>query len=110
MEQGTLPHPGTKRLGPTQITLSLLIDGVLKVTGNGEPLSYIWGTKKVASGLHTLKAVATNAAGNSSSATVPASKRITTSRGPRGRYRGLHPGFLECDYMVFDTGPGVKGL
>jgi thermitase len=54
------------------ITQSLYIDGVLKATGTGSTLSYNWNTRprNVAAGTHTIKAVAKDAAGNTSSASI----------------------------------------
>jgi subtilisin family serine protease len=48
----------------------IYIDGVLKVTDTAAPYTYSWNTKKSASGVHTIKATAWDAAGNSSSATI----------------------------------------
>lgn len=60
--------------GAAGITQSLYIDGVLKAKGTGGTLGYSWNTRKVAAGTHTLQAIATDAAGNKSSASVQATK------------------------------------
>jgi len=56
--------------GAAGITQSLYIDGTLKATGTGATLGYSWNTRKLASGTHTIQAVAKDAAGNTSTATV----------------------------------------
>lgn len=54
--------------------LSLYIDGALRSVTNAGSLSYSWNTRKVASGLHTLSAVAEDTAGNKASAVVEVKK------------------------------------
>lgn len=49
--------------------VSLYIDGALAATGNAA-LSYSWNARKAAAGLHTIKAVARDAAGNTSTKSV----------------------------------------
>ncbi|KQV84864.1 peptidase S8 [Massilia sp. Root351] len=56
--------------GAAGIRLSLYIDGSLKASGSGSSLSYSWNTKKEAVGTHTVQTRATDAAGNTSTATV----------------------------------------
>jgi hypothetical protein len=57
--------------GAAGIKLSIYVDDVLKASGAGSTLGYNWNTKpKNLSGLHTVKAVATDATGNSSSTSV----------------------------------------
>ncbi len=58
--------------GASGITQTVYIDGVLKATGTGSTLSYSWNTrpKNVATGTHTIRAVAKDKAGNTSSASV----------------------------------------
>lgn len=58
--------------GAPGITQTLYIDGVLKATGTGSTLSYNWNTRprNVAAGMHIIKAVAKDAAGNASSTSV----------------------------------------
>ena len=56
--------------GAAGISQTLYIDGVLKAQGAGAALAYSWNTRKVTLGLHTLKAVAKDAAGNTSTTTV----------------------------------------
>ena len=58
----------------TGLKQSLYIDGMLVASGTGGSLSYNWNTRKAASGAHAIKAVATDAAGNSASTTVTVSK------------------------------------
>ena len=58
--------------GAAGITQMLYIDGALKATGTGSTLSYNWNTrsKNLGAGTHTIKAVARDAAGNTSSTSV----------------------------------------
>ena len=50
--------------------LSLYVGGTLKATAVGGSLNFKWNTRKVASGTHTLTAVAEDAAGNRASSAV----------------------------------------
>jgi hypothetical protein len=61
--------------GAAGISQTLYIDGKLSAKGNGGTLSYNWNSRKVASGTHTIEAVARDAAGNSSSARVSVTTR-----------------------------------
>jgi len=54
--------------------LSLYVDGELKSSGNVSSTSYSWNTKKVASGAHTISAVATDTSGNRSTSTISVRK------------------------------------
>jgi len=58
--------------GAAGITHMLYIDGALKATGKGSTLGYSWNTrpKNVRAGTHTIRAVARDTAGNTSSASV----------------------------------------
>ncbi|KQW87274.1 peptidase S8 [Massilia sp. Root418] len=56
--------------GAAGIRLALYIDGSLKASGTGSSLAYSWNTKKEAAGTHTVQTRATDAAGNTSTATV----------------------------------------
>ncbi|WP_426161562.1 S8 family serine peptidase [Pseudoduganella sp. R-34] len=56
--------------GAAGINMSLYIDGQLKASGAGSSLSYSWNTRKLASGTHTVQAVARDAAGNTSTTSV----------------------------------------
>jgi hypothetical protein len=58
--------------GAAGITHMLYIDGTLKATGKGSTLGYSWNTrpKNVRAGTHTIRAVARDMAGNTSSASV----------------------------------------
>lgn len=60
--------------GAAGISQELYIDGVLKATGKGATLGYLWNTRTIASGTHTLTAVAKDKAGNASSSSVKVSK------------------------------------
>lgn len=60
--------------GPSGIVQSIYIDGELKATGTGTTLGFNWNTKKVISGMHTITAVAKDAAGNTSTASVQVSR------------------------------------
>lgn len=60
--------------GNAGIKQTLYIDGALKATATGATLSYSWNTRKLAGGAHTVTAVATDAAGNTSSVSVQVSK------------------------------------
>jgi hypothetical protein len=64
----------TDNAGAAGLRQSLYVDGALVASGTGGSLSYSWNTRKAASGAHSIKAVATDAAGNSSSTTVTVSK------------------------------------
>lgn len=54
-------------------SVSLYVDGALKATGNGS-LSYGWNSRKVNNGLHSIQAVARDAAGNSTTQTIQVTK------------------------------------
>ncbi|MBN9131742.1 MAG: peptidase S8, partial [Nitrosospira multiformis] len=58
--------------GTAGITYMLYIDGTLKATGKGSTLGYSWNTRpnNVRAGIHTIRAVARDMAGNTSSASV----------------------------------------
>jgi subtilisin family serine protease len=56
--------------GAAGINMSVYIDGQLKASGAGSSLSYSWNTRKLASGTHTVQAVAKDAAGNTSITSV----------------------------------------
>jgi thermitase len=60
--------------GPAGIQQSLYIDNVLVANASGGALSYSWSMNRVASGAHTIKVVARDAAGNASSATTTVTK------------------------------------
>lgn len=64
----------TDNSGAAGIRQVLYIDGVQKAIGTGGALSYSWNTRKIATGIHTVKAVATDAAGNSSTVQVVVTK------------------------------------
>ena len=52
----------------------IYVDGRLAASGSGGNLSYSWNTRKAASGSHTISAMAQDAAGNRSTASVAVSK------------------------------------
>lgn len=56
--------------GAAGISLKLYVDGTLKASGTGSSLAYTWNTRKIASGSHTVQAVAKDAAGNTSTTSV----------------------------------------
>jgi hypothetical protein len=60
---------------PVSAAQTLYIDGVLKAKASGGSLAYSWNTRKMKSGTHTLQAVARDAAGNSSTASVQVTTR-----------------------------------
>lgn len=64
----------TDNSGAAGISQTLYIDGVRKAHATGGSLAYNWNTRKVAAGMHTIQAVATDAAGNSSSTSVQVTK------------------------------------
>ncbi len=65
----TVSASATDNMGSAGITQSLYINGSLTTTATGGSLSYKWNTKNLRAGTYTLKVVARDAAGNSSSAT-----------------------------------------
>lgn len=62
--------------GAAGISQTLYIDGVLKARGTGGSLAYSWNTRKVKAGIHTLQAVAKDAAGNTGTTSV----QVTASK------------------------------
>ncbi|GCL65223.1 hypothetical protein AQPW35_43040 [Rubrivivax pictus] len=60
--------------GSAGIRQSLLINGQQVATATGGALSYSWNTRKLATGSHTITAVATDAAGNSMKTSVTVSR------------------------------------
>lgn len=60
----------TDNSGAAGITQKLYIDGGLRTTVTGGSLGYTWNVKKVASGTHTIKVTATDAAGNVASTQI----------------------------------------
>ena len=64
---------GSDNAGAAALQLTLYIDGKLVASGTGASLSYNWNTRKVASGIHTLQAVAQDAAGNKTSTSIQVS-------------------------------------
>jgi thermitase len=56
--------------GASGITQTLFIDGVQVAKATGGSLSYTWNSRKAAVGAHTVKAVAKDAAGNTSSTSI----------------------------------------
>ena len=64
---------GSDNGGTVALQQTLYIDGKLVASGTGASLSYNWNTRKVASGIHTLQAVAQDAAGNKTTASIQVS-------------------------------------
>ena len=60
--------------GAAGINKRLYIDGVLVTTASGASLSYGWNMNKVATGSHSLKVVANDAANNTTSVTTLVTK------------------------------------
>lgn len=56
--------------GAAGIRQQLYVDGKLAASGSGATLSYAWNTKRVKLGSHVLKAVGSDAAGNTASVSV----------------------------------------
>jgi hypothetical protein len=56
--------------GAAALRQTLYIDNVAVANGKGGTLAYNWRTRRTATGYHTLKVVATDAAGNWASASV----------------------------------------
>ena len=60
--------------GSSALQQTLYIDGKLVASGTGASLSYSWNTRKVSAGTHTLQAVAQDAAGNKTTASIQVNK------------------------------------
>ena len=60
--------------GNSALQQTLYIDGKLVASGTGASLSYSWNTRKVSAGTHTLQAVAQDAAGNKTTASIQVNK------------------------------------
>lgn len=60
--------------GASGIKQTLYIDGKMVASGSGSSLSFDWNTRKVSSGAHTIQAVAQDAAGNKTTASVQVRK------------------------------------
>lgn len=60
----------TDNAGSDGLSQSLYIDGTRVATSAGGSLSYRWNTRKASRGAHSIKAVAADAAGNSSIVTI----------------------------------------
>lgn len=65
----------TDNLGAVGLVQQLLVDGKLAAQGSGGTLAYSWNTRKLRAGMHTIRAVVRDAAGNSASSTVSVSVR-----------------------------------
>lgn len=70
----TVSVVGSDDRGTAALKQWLYLDGGLVASGTGGSLSYNWNTRKAAAGSHTLKAVAQDASGNTSTQTVTVSK------------------------------------
>ena len=71
----TVSVSATDNSGASGISESLYIDNALVASGKGGALAYTWRTKRAGSGNHVLKAVAKDAAGNTSTTSVTVSVR-----------------------------------
>jgi len=60
--------------GSAGITQTLYVDGVLAASVTGASLTYSWNVTKLATGAHTLKVVATDAAKNAATTSIQISK------------------------------------
>ncbi|HEX2009522.1 MAG TPA: Ig-like domain-containing protein, partial [Roseateles sp.] len=60
--------------GSAALAQSLYIDGQLVASSTGATLSYKWNTRRASAGLHTIKATARDAAGNTGSLAIQVSK------------------------------------
>lgn len=60
--------------GSSALQQTLYIDGKLVASGTGASLSYSWNTRKASAGTHTLQAVAQDAAGNKTTASIQVNK------------------------------------
>lgn len=65
----------TDNSGAAGITQRLYLDGALVTTVQGGALSYNWNARKAASGTHTIKVAATDAAGNTATAQIQVTKK-----------------------------------
>ena len=70
----TIAASASDNSGTAGLRQSLYIDNVLKATVTGGSLSYSWNLKGVATGSHSIKVVATDAAGNGTSTTKAITK------------------------------------
>ena len=64
---------GSDNAGSVGLQQKLYIDGKLVASGTGGSLSYKWNTRKSASGIHTLQAVAQDASGNATTSSIQVS-------------------------------------
>ena len=60
--------------GSAGITQTLYVDGVLAASVTGASLTYSWNVTKLATGAHTLKVVATDAAKNAATTSIQITK------------------------------------
>ena len=65
---------GSDTAGNSALQQTLYIDGKLVASGTGGSLSYNWNTRKASEGVHTLQAVAQDAAGNRTTTSIQVSK------------------------------------
>lgn len=71
---GTVTISATGSDNVAVASLSLYLDGSLVSTGNTSSLSYKWNARKVASGAHTINAVARDTSGNQATTTIQVTK------------------------------------
>jgi len=60
--------------GSSALKQTLYLDGQLVASGTGASLSYKWNTRQASAGTHTLQAVAKDAAGNQTTASIQVSR------------------------------------
>lgn len=70
----TITSSASDNSGLAGLKQALYINGRLLTTTSGGSISYNWSVNKVSAGSHSIKVVATDAAGNSSSSTITVSK------------------------------------
>lgn len=73
--------------GAATLSQRLYLNGQQVASTMGGKLSYGWNTRKAPAGTNTIRAEATDAAGNLSAVTVQVSKASTTSKGSGGQGR-----------------------
>ena len=61
--------------GAAGVTMWIYIDGALKASGSGSTMTYTWNTRKAGSGVHTIQAVARDAAGNTTNTQAQVTSR-----------------------------------
>lgn len=70
----TVTTNASDNAGAAGISQTLYIDGVAAASGTGSTLAYKWNTRKASAGTHTIKAVAKDKAGNTTTTSVVVTK------------------------------------